>query len=350
MALMVLFYFFPRDVMVDKPNAATDTDGLTLSSAGKATAFLRKHRSSFSNRVVVIGDPSMKPAQQVAPHAAYNAPSQVALVEKSPKELTEEELEEEALRETIGEWKPRENSYAEEPGRFKVFHKYKGRRARNLPQNIHLGAHPESNMVTNQLKDMSVGEFTCTGFSGIKRYFPRDQFNDGYCDCLHGEDEPGTSACAHVAGAKFYCGWKLEKENGDKLIKPDSVCISWRQTGGCSPSGNREPHGDRGCQYSVPPGASGFCECEKGRKVAEVGCGHEHFTCFDMCLSGHARRYAEHTDPKSFVFSSRVNDGVCDCCNGADEWKYGDDDANGKNEDGGASSNKRVRCTNTCAF
>ncbi|KAJ8525429.1 hypothetical protein ON010_g15685 [Phytophthora cinnamomi] len=39
-------------------------------------------------------------------------------------------------------------------------------------------------------------------------------------------------------------------------------CIAWRNTGGCSPNGQREPLKDRNCSDIVPSGASGYCEVE----------------------------------------------------------------------------------------
>ena len=63
-------------------------------------------------------------------------------------------------------------------------------------------------------------------------------------------------------------------------------CVRWRQTGGCSPDGPREPGGDRGCKSTVPPGASGFCECENGRRAGFSTCDHEGFTCYDVCVYG----------------------------------------------------------------
>ena len=63
-------------------------------------------------------------------------------------------------------------------------------------------------------------------------------------------------------------------------------CVRWRQTGGCSPDGPREPGGDRGCKSTVPPGASGFCECENGRRAGFSTCDHESFKCYDVCVYG----------------------------------------------------------------
>ena len=70
------------------------------------------------------------------------------------------------------------------------------------------------------------------------------------------------------------------------FINAKPGCVRWRQTGGCSPDGPREPGGDRGCKSIVPPGASGFCECENGRRAGASTCDHDKFTCFDVCVYG----------------------------------------------------------------
>ena len=41
------------------------------------------------------------------------------------------------------------------------------------------------------------------------------------------------------------------------LARAPVGCISWRQTGGCVPTGPREPDSDRSCDQIVPAGASG---------------------------------------------------------------------------------------------
>ena len=71
----------------------------------------------------------------------------------------------------------------------------------------------------------------------------------------------------------------------------DLDCVGWRQTGGCSAAGVREPALDAACDHEIARGASGFCECRErgsGRavQVALAGCGHEPFTCEDMCAKG----------------------------------------------------------------
>ncbi|KAL3658715.1 hypothetical protein V7S43_016351 [Phytophthora oleae] len=39
-------------------------------------------------------------------------------------------------------------------------------------------------------------------------------------------------------------------------------CLGWRNTGGCSPEGPREPAKDLDCESKIPDGFSGFCEVE----------------------------------------------------------------------------------------
>jgi len=61
------------------------------------------------------------------------------------------------------------------------------------------------------------------------------------------------------------------------------VCVSWRQTADCSPSGKRQPQRDAGCNVRVKRGSSGYCECRGGVRAGESNCEHEEFTCRDMC-------------------------------------------------------------------
>ena len=75
-----------------------------------------------------------------------------------------------------------------------------------------------------------------------------------------------------------------------------AACTAWRQTGGCMPSGEREPGSDRTCDQLVPEGASGYCECDGGRKVMEVGCGHPTFICQEECAKAANRGVRGHHD------------------------------------------------------
>ncbi len=60
-----------------------------------------------------------------------------------------------------------------------------------------------------------------------------------------------------------------------QLVASVLGCISWRNTGGCTPDGPSEPERDVGCDTQIPTGASGDCECEGGIRVAEVTCTHD---------------------------------------------------------------------------
>ena len=69
---------------------------------------------------------------------------------------------------------------------------------------------------------------------------------------------------------------RLEEENAALHAEADALraalpaCVSFVQTGGCDPDGPVELK--KGCADNVPRGASGFCECHGGRKVARVAC------------------------------------------------------------------------------
>ena len=59
----------------------------------------------------------------------------------------------------------------------------------------------------------------------------------------------------------------------------DGWCISWRQTGDCSPTGPRESREDKACNIPIAEGNSGYCECANSVLVSLVGCGHPEFAC-----------------------------------------------------------------------
>jgi len=67
---------------------------------------------------------------------------------------------------------------------------------------------------------------------------------------------------------------RIEKATCDKV--PEAC--RWRQTGGCEPSGAREPPKDKTCRESIASGNSGFCDCD-GDGI--LGNGEPGFKCTD---------------------------------------------------------------------
>ena len=62
------------------------------------------------------------------------------------------------------------------------------------------------------------------------------------------------------------------------------VCF-WRQTGGCSWAGPREPHFDKECDTIITLGLSGYCECSNGAVGMKKGCKAGKFkTCQAACI------------------------------------------------------------------
>ena len=62
-------------------------------------------------------------------------------------------------------------------------------------------------------------------------------------------------------------------------------CVKWRQTGSCSPTGPREPGGDKKCNIVIESGWSGYCEYSSGKRAMEKGCGEActYTTCDATC-------------------------------------------------------------------
>lgn len=68
-----------------------------------------------------------------------------------------------------------------------------------------------------------------------------------------------------------------------------SPCM-WRQTGGCTPTGTREPQHDKRCYATVPAGSSGFCDCDgdnqKGENEPGFDCSGGVRQCREKCGEG----------------------------------------------------------------
>lgn len=120
---------------------------------------------------------------------------------------------------------------------------------------------------------------------------PFERLNDNYCDCIEdGSDEPETNACANGV---FYCTFQkryaIHRRMDCSMLIILLLCIIYNLT----------------------------------RNYSFVK-----LTLFiDRHLTGRGRDIP--------IPSSRVNDGICDCCDGSDEWleRFG----------------KRTNCPNTCA-
>mmetsp|Transcript_9151 Transcript_9151/g.11332 ORF Transcript_9151/g.11332 Transcript_9151/m.11332 type:complete len:188 (+) Transcript_9151:146-709(+) len=64
-------------------------------------------------------------------------------------------------------------------------------------------------------------QFQCRDGSAI---FPLDMFNDDYCDCRDGSDEPGTAACSHLVSSKFFCYNNGNSRRIPSSFVNDGVC------------------------------------------------------------------------------------------------------------------------------
>lgn len=110
----------------------------------------------------------------------------------------------------------------------------------------------------------------------------------GYCQCGSGSEKVRARAvsCDH---RPITCATEC-------LQAERYTCLGWKQTGGCSADGAREPANDKSCDATIHPGSSGYCECGGGRIVKKPGCAagewSESFTCADEC-SAEADLYEE---------------------------------------------------------
>lgn len=113
--------------------------------------------------------------------------------------------------------------------------------------------------------------------------------SSGYCQC--GVVKKGTRRAREVT-----CDHRPFRCATECLQLRRYICVGWRQTGGCSADGNREPHQDKPCDATIDATMSGFCECGDGRRIRKPGCQHgefmEPFTCKAEC-AGEPNLYEE---------------------------------------------------------
>jgi len=105
--------------------------------------------------------------------------------------------------------------------------------------------------------------------------------SSGYCQCGSGEVKLKVRevTCDH---RPFNCATEC-------LQARRYQCVSWRQTGGCSSDGAREPAQDKSCDDEIHPRMSGYCECGGGRIVRKPGCDSgellDSFKCREECAA-----------------------------------------------------------------
>jgi len=103
-------------------------------------------------------------------------------------------------------------------------------------------------------------------------------------------------------------------------------CIAWRQTGGCSLDGPREPQNDKGCSDEISEHLSGFCECVDNRKEMEKGCEPGSFaTCKDACALWPPPPQSPPLQPGEICTNECLfaNDGECDHYSECDSYGEG---------------------------
>ena len=102
-------------------------------------------------------------------------------------------------------------------------------------------------------------------------------------DATGSQQAPAAEAVAATAVAAAAAAASVLPRTWPPAVPEATGCVSWRQTGGCVPTGPREPEHDLGCSRLVRGGTSGYCECEGGRRANEVGCFHKEFSCDRVC-------------------------------------------------------------------
>ena len=133
------------------------------------------------------------------------------------------------------------------------------------------------------------GVFACA--SEPERRLAFSQVNDDYCDCeLDGSDEPGTEACSAVF-TPLRRPHPPHSPSVDETSSASSI-VSSRFF----------------CRFQLPGAADALAAALSAALSANKD-------AFDYEAD------SLQTIPLQWTVHSRVNDGICDCCDGSDEWR-----------------------------
>merc|ERR550514_1809738 len=101
---------------------------------------------------------------------------------------------------------------------------------------------------------------------------------------------PVMCACAALTIAAEARGHLKRRRDKDGLFvsAPTApggglLCVKWRKTLNCNPSGPRDPVQDKDCTVTIPGTEAGFCECEGYVHTAASPCGHGPINCEVEC-------------------------------------------------------------------
>ena len=162
------------------------------------------------------------------------------------------------------------------------------------------------------------GVFACS--SQPERRLAFSQVNDDYCDCeADGSDEPGTEACSAIFTPQISRG----RHSPDDKLRVSSTISRFF------------------CRFQLPGAADALSATAVNSDA------------FDYDAE------SLQTIPLQWTAHSRVNDGICDCCDGSDEWRNSSTltiasglaaslTSSAKHSRAMYGSQSRVPCANTC--
>jgi hypothetical protein len=126
-------------------------------------------------------------------------------------------------------------------------------------------------------------------YTTTNEYIHITSLNNGHCDCSDGSDEPATGACSDV-----HRTWK---DGSNPLLVSLSVLDTFISTPNTS------------TPTTILSSPTGLV----------TGMSQDQLELATYAFSCKNRPFGSKT-----ILSSLVNDGICDCCDGSDEWQYPD--------------------------